>query len=111
MVTLHDIKQSLAPELQQLNDIIAGTLRSDTPLMNTIVTRYLLTKGKQLRPMLVLLSGRLFGGVNDRVLHAGAAIEMLHNASLIHDDVSVAGWKPSAACGPIMWLYWWATSL
>ena len=87
MVTLHDIKQSLAPELQQLNDIIAGTLRSDTPLMNTIVTRYLLTKGKQLRPMLVLLSGRLFGGVNDRVLHAGAAIEMLHNASLIHDDV------------------------
>lgn len=87
MVKLDDIKQSLAADLQRLNAIIEDTLRSDTALMNSIVARYLATKGKQLRPMLTLLSGRIFGGVNDRVLHAGAAIEMLHNASLIHDDV------------------------
>ena len=87
MVKLDDIKQSLAADLRRLNAIIEDTLRSDTALMNSIVARYLATKGKQLRPMLTLLSGRIFGGVNDRVLHAGAAIEMLHNASLIHDDV------------------------
>ena len=87
MVKLDDIKQTLAADLQRLNAIIEDTLRSDTALMNSIVARYLATKGKQLRPMLTLLSGRIFGGVNDRVLHAGAAIEMLHNASLIHDDV------------------------
>lgn len=87
MTKLDDIKRTLAPDLQRLNDIIEETLHSDTTLMNTIVERYLLMKGKQLRPMLTLLSGRIFGGVNERVLHAAAAIEMLHNASLIHDDV------------------------
>lgn len=87
MITLEQIRESVADELAQLNDIIASTLRSDTELMNTIVARYLQTKGKQLRPLLVLLSGKLFGGINERVLYAGAAIEMLHNASLIHDDV------------------------
>ena len=87
MTNLDDIRDSLADDLRRLNGIIEDTLRSDTALMNSIVSRYLATKGKQLRPMLTLLSGRLFGGINDRVLYAGAAIEMLHNASLIHDDV------------------------
>lgn len=87
MANLSDIQHALAPHLDALNAIIEQTLHSDTPLMNDIVANYLRTKGKQLRPLLVLLAGRLFGGVNERVLHAGAAIEMLHNASLIHDDV------------------------
>ena len=87
MIKLNDIKQSIDAELTQLNIIINDTLRSDNPLMNAIVSNYLKTKGKQLRPMLVLLSGRLFGGINNQVITAGAAIEMLHNASLIHDDV------------------------
>ena len=88
MISLEEIRASVAEELAQLNQIIATTLRSDTELMNSIVTQYLQTKGKQLRPLLVLLSGKLFGEIiNERVLYAGAAIEMLHNASLIHDDV------------------------
>ena len=87
MINLGDIKVTLADDLRRLNGIIEDTLRSDTALMNSIVSRYLATKGKQLRPMLTLLAGRIFGGVNERVLYAGAAIEMLHNASLIHDDV------------------------
>lgn len=87
MIKLTDIKQSIDAELTQLNIIINDTLRSDNPLMNAIVSNYLKTKGKQLRPMLVLLSGKLFGGINEQVITAGAAIEMLHNASLIHDDV------------------------
>lgn len=87
MINLDDIHDLLADDLRRLNGIIEETLRSDTALMNSIVSRYLATKGKQLRPMLTLLAGRIFGGVNERVLYAGAAIEMLHNASLIHDDV------------------------
>lgn len=87
MTTLTHIKEHLEPELKRMNAIIADTLRSDTPLMNSIVERYLTRKGKQLRPMLVLLSGQLFGQVDDRVLYGGAAVELLHNASLIHDDV------------------------
>ena len=87
MVGLHEIKRRLQPELDRLNAMIRDTLQSDTELMNSIVEQYLCTKGKQLRPLLVLLSGQLFGGIDERVLYAGAAIEMLHNASLIHDDV------------------------
>ena len=85
--TFKEIQHSIAPDLARLNDIIARSLHSDSALMNSIVERYLEVKGKQLRPMMVLLSARLFGGVNEAVLHAGAAVEMLHNASLIHDDV------------------------
>ena len=87
MAKLKELKSKLQPELDKLNAIIKSTLQSDTELMNNIVEQYLRTKGKQLRPLLVLLSGQLFGGIDEKVLYAGAAIEMLHNASLIHDDV------------------------
>lgn len=87
MAKLKEIRSKLQPELDKLNAIIKSTLQSDTELMNNIVEQYLRTKGKQLRPLLVLLSGQLFGGIDKKVLYAGAAIEMLHNASLIHDDV------------------------
>ncbi|MBQ4005581.1 MAG: polyprenyl synthetase family protein [Muribaculaceae bacterium] len=87
MTRLVEIQASLHSEMTRLNDLIASTLHSESELMNSIVGRYLQVKGKQLRPLLALLSARLFGGVNDAALHAAAAVEMLHNASLIHDDV------------------------
>lgn len=55
--------------------------------MNGIVEEYLRTKGKQIRPIMVLLSARLLGTVTPKVISAAASVEMLHNASLIHDDV------------------------
>ncbi len=81
------IQEKIAPELSKLNEIISNSLESNSALMNRIVNNFLTTKGKQIRPMLVVLSGKFFGGVDDNVLNAGAAIELLHNASLIHDDV------------------------
>lgn len=87
MAQIDTIHNRLAPELKEMNDIISRYLTTSTPLMNEIVTSYLKVKGKQIRPILVILSAKLFGEVNDNVLHAGAALEMLHNASLIHDDV------------------------
>ena len=87
MKNLNDIKLLIGDELAQLNKIIEETLTSDNQLMNSIVFNFLKVKGKQLRPMLALLSGKLMGGINRQVITAGAAIEILHNASLIHDDV------------------------
>lgn len=86
-MTFADITHTLSHELERLNHIIAEALNTPTPLMNEIVTRYLQTKGKQIRPVMVMLSARLLGEITDRVLHAAASMEMLHNASLIHDDV------------------------
>lgn len=87
MTSIQSIQQSIAPELAKLNERIADTLRSSNALMNQVVENYLRSKGKQIRPILVVLSARHFGEVNDNVIAAAAAVELLHNASLIHDDV------------------------
>lgn len=70
-----------------MNAIIRQSLYTPNELMYRVVTTYLISKGKQVRPIMVILSAGIFGNVNSHVLHAGAALEMLHNASLIHDDV------------------------
>lgn len=87
MATLDIIQQTISPELKMLNDRIREVLASQNALMSEIVDNYLKTKGKQIRPILVLLSAKLFGGINADAISAGAAVELLHNASLIHDDV------------------------
>lgn len=87
MTKFDDILNTIAPELDDLNRCIRRALLTANPLMNEIVTSYLSTKGKQIRPVMVLLSAKMFGGINDAALHGAAAVEMLHNASLIHDDV------------------------
>lgn len=87
MKELERIQSFLGEELAEMNRIITATLDTPNELMNRIVTSYLENKGKQIRPIMVILSARFFGEVNEHVLHAGAALEMLHNASLIHDDI------------------------
>lgn len=87
MDQLAQIQGMIESELAQMNAIIRDSLASENDLMDAVVTNYLLTKGKQIRPIMVILSAKFFGEVNEHVLHAGAALEMLHNASLIHDDV------------------------
>lgn len=87
MNPLENIQATIAEPLDLLNARISEALMSSNALMNKVVEGYLKTKGKQIRPILVLLSARLLGGINDDVIKAGAAVEMLHNASLIHDDV------------------------
>ena len=87
MNDMKKIQECLGPELDEMNAIIVETLRTSNQMMDDIVTRYLKIKGKQIRPILVILSARMFGSVSREVLLAGAALEMLHNASLIHDDI------------------------
>lgn len=87
MSSIQEIQELIAPELRALNELIARTLDSPNELMNRIVDNYLRTKGKQIRPIMVILSAKLFGEVNENVIRAAAAVELLHNASLIHDDV------------------------
>ena len=87
MTTLSRLQEDIADELKLLNEDIAATLHSPNPLMNEVVDNYLRTKGKQIRPILVILSAKLFGKVNPETISAATSVELLHNASLIHDDV------------------------
>jgi len=86
-ITLTYLQEQLRPQLDALNEIIATTLSSGSELTNSIVTSYLQNKGKLLRPIVTLLSAQFFGGINEKALQGAAALELLHNASLIHDDV------------------------
>lgn len=86
--TLDSIGRLIAPELRELNDRIFLALSSPNDMMNGIVKEYLRRKGKQIRPIVVILSARLFApAVTPKIISAAASVEMLHNASLIHDDV------------------------
>lgn len=87
MTTLESIQKSISPELKMLNERIVSALSTSNKLMNEVVETYLKTKGKQIRPILVMLSAKMFGTIDENVISAAAAVEMLHNASLIHDDV------------------------
>ena len=87
MMLNDQVQKLLGSDLDSMNRLIEETLASPNEMLNSVVGRYLRTKGKQIRPIIVLLSARMHGRVNEKVLCAGAALEMLHNASLIHDDV------------------------
>lgn len=87
MTTLETIRQSLASDIDHLNNVIRRQLSTSNPLMDKVVDNYLKTKGKLIRPIIVMLTARMFGDVNYRVLAAAASVELLHNASLIHDDI------------------------
>lgn len=87
MTEFEAIRNSIAPELDLLNKQIHSALYAPNPLMKDIIDGYLKSKGKLIRPILVILTAKLFGDTNQNVISAAAAVEMLHNASLIHDDV------------------------
>lgn len=87
MASLESIIQTISPELSLLNDRIRERLNTSNPLMNQVIESFLRNKGKQLRPIILLLTARMFGEVNDSTIAEASAVELLHNASLIHDDV------------------------
>lgn len=87
MSTLDTINKAHRTDLDNLNKRIADRLQSSNSLMSKIVLSLLRTKGKQLRPLLLIMCARMFGPVDDKVLASAAAVELIHNASLIHDDV------------------------
>ena len=87
MSTLADIRRPVAPEMRDFESYFSKTLRSDIPFFRVILNNIIRRKGKQLRPMLVFLSARLNGTVTETTFIAATFIELLHTATLVHDDV------------------------
>lgn len=84
---LSEITQPIKSELEKFNEIFRESLRSRVGLVD-LVTRYIIRqKGKKIRPLLVLLSAKVCGGVNDRSYRGAVLVELLHTATLVHDDV------------------------
>lgn len=86
-ITLNDIRNPIEHELHEFNRRFKHTMLSTVPLVNLIAKYLVRTKGKQIRPVLVLLAASASGGVTDATYRAATLVELLHTATLVHDDV------------------------
>jgi octaprenyl-diphosphate synthase len=80
-------KNLITAELAIFEQKFAQSVKSQTPLLDRIMKYIIKRKGKQLRPMFVFLSAKLHGTVNESTYRAAALVELLHTATLVHDDV------------------------
>ena len=74
-------------EMEEFKTLFGSTLSSSNLLLQDVIAHIRQKSGKMMRPMLVLLAAKLLGDVRPATLHAAAALELLHTASLVHDDV------------------------
>jgi octaprenyl-diphosphate synthase len=81
------INNIIGTELTIFEKKFAEAVKSETLLLDTIMKYIIKRKGKQLRPMFVLLSAKLHGEINESTYRAAALVELLHTATLVHDDV------------------------
>ena len=82
-----EIKESLHPYLERVERLVDTSLSSDIPLLDTVNRSLRERTGKMLRPMIALLAAGAAGGVSEDSIRFAAAAELLHNATLLHDDV------------------------
>ena len=86
-MTVNEIKAPIEKEMETFELKFKASMKSSVPLLDKI-TRYIVKrKGKQLRPMFVFLSAKMCGEINDSTYRAASLIELLHTATLVHDDV------------------------
>ncbi len=84
---MNSVQSIISAELEIFEKKFAQAVKGDTPALNQVLKYIIKRKGKQLRPMFVFLCARLHGPVTESTYRAAALVEMLHTATLVHDDV------------------------
>lgn len=87
MSTVSDIKKPIADELIKFEEHFKESMKAKSPLLDKITHYIIKRKGKQMRPMFVFLVAKMLGKINENTYTAASLIELLHTASLVHDDV------------------------
>jgi octaprenyl-diphosphate synthase len=87
MDTLSEIRQPISAQWKQYKRMMETSLRADNKLQQEVLSYVGSRRGKQLRPLLVLLAAQICNPVTDKTLRSAVALELLHTASLVHDDV------------------------
>ena len=87
MDVLSLIKSPIIDELEDFKNLFDHSLSSSNPLLTDVIGHLQQRNGKMMRPILVLLIAKLYGKVSAQTLHAAVSLELLHTASLVHDDV------------------------
>ncbi len=84
---LSEISHPIKTELEEFERLFKKSMKSNVGLVDLIARYVIRQKGKKIRPLLVLLSAKLSGGVSERSYRGAVLVELLHTATLIHDDV------------------------
>lgn len=87
MLSVKEIKEPIAEELILFEEKFRQSMQSNVALLDKITHYIVKRKGKQMRPMFVFLVSRMLGEVNERSYNAASLMELLHTATLVHDDV------------------------
>lgn len=85
--SLNDIKKPIESELKEFESHFKKSVESTVPLLDKIMHYIVQRKGKQVRPILIFLCAKMFGDINKATHDAASLVELLHTASLVHDDV------------------------
>ena len=86
-MTVEDIKRPVKEEMALFEKKFKSAMKSDVALLDKITHYIIKRKGKQLRPLFVFLTAKMFGPVQEGTYTAASLIELLHTATLVHDDV------------------------
>lgn len=87
MLSLDEIKKPIADELDIFEEKFKASMKSSVPLLDRITHYIVKRKGKQIRPMFVFFAASLCGGIKEATHRGAALVEILHTATLVHDDV------------------------
>ncbi|MFD2743484.1 MULTISPECIES: polyprenyl synthetase family protein [Sphingobacterium] len=87
MLTLDVIQEPIAEHLKRFEKTFKASMQSSVPLLDRVTQYILKRKGKQMRPMFVFLSAGLTGDITESTYRGASLVELLHTASLVHDDV------------------------
>jgi octaprenyl-diphosphate synthase len=86
-MSIREISKPVEEHLEAFHTFFRGQMRSRVPLLDLVIRYVLRQRGKRVRPALVFLSAQLCGGINSRTYTGAAMVELLHTATLVHDDV------------------------
>lgn len=84
------VKEIMAPvkdEMVEFEDRFRASMKSKVPLLDKVTHYIIKRKGKQMRPLFIFLTAKMLGKVNDKTYDAATLVELLHTATLVHDDV------------------------
>ncbi|MBW8360400.1 MAG: polyprenyl synthetase family protein [Weeksellaceae bacterium] len=84
---VEEIKKPIAQEMKLFEKKFYESMQSNVPLLDKVTRFIVTTKGKQMRPMFVFLCAKLVGDVNEKTFRGASMIELIHTATLVHDDV------------------------
>jgi octaprenyl-diphosphate synthase len=87
MSSLKSIKEPIKDEIKEFEKYFRNSMRSKVPLLDIITNYIIRRKGKQIRPVFVFLSAKLHGGITRSTFNAATLVELMHTATLVHDDV------------------------